>query len=140
MLTKKVKKKYIRACAVVTAVTFSLLKVPSINGFHLSMYTDVPAVVEITDEIILYWDKPNSNGAAITRYSIYQRVGNEWKLIGVIHDISKREYVLEIENGKVYEFVITATNKYGESSLEENIKWIQVLSGRVKSKQPKCIL
>ena len=103
------------------------------------MYTDVPASVEITDEIILYWDEPDSNGAAITRYSIYQRVGNEWKLIGVINDISKREYVVEIEKGKVYEFVVTATNKYGESSLEENIKWIQALSGTVKSKQPKRI-
>ena len=104
------------------------------------MYTDVPAPVEITDEIILYWDEPDSNGAAITRYSIYQRVGNEWKLIGVINDISKREFVVEIEKGKVYEFVVTATNKYGESSLEENIKWIQALSGTVKSKQPKRIL
>ncbi|XP_073255600.1 uncharacterized protein [Porites lutea] len=90
---------------------------------------DVPASVEITDEIILYWNEPDSNGAAITRYSIYQRVGNEWKLIGVINDISTREYVVEIEKGKVYEFVVTATNKYGESSLEENIKWIQALSG-----------
>ena len=140
MYVNKKSDKKIYAPAVVTAVTFSLLKVPSINGFHLSMYTDVPGFVEITDEIILYWDKPNSNGAAITQYSIYQRVGNEWKLIAVIHDISKREYVLEIERGKVYEFVVTATNKFGESSLEENIKWIQALSGRVKSKHPKRIL
>ena len=58
------------------------------------------------------------------------------ELDGVINDISKRQYVVEIEKGKVYEFVVTATNKYGESSLEENIKWIQALSGRVKSKTP----
>ena len=137
---KKTDKKNIRARAVVSAMAFSLLIVPSINGFHLSMYTDVPAVVEITDEIILYWDEPDSNGAAITRYSIYQRVGNEWKFIGFINDIPKREYVVEIEKGKVYEFVVTATNKYGESSLEENVKWIQELSGRVKSKQLKRML
>ena len=96
--------------------------------------------MEITDEIILYWDEPDSNGAAITRYSIYQRVGNEWKLIRVINDIPKREYVVEIEKGKVYEFVVMATNKYGESFLEENIKRIQVLSDRVKSKQLKRML
>ena len=34
---KKWQKKNIRARAVVTAMTFSLLIVPSINGFHLSM-------------------------------------------------------------------------------------------------------
>ena len=41
-----------------------------------------------------------------------------------------RSYAVEIENGKEYEFVVTATNKYGESSMEQDIKRIKVLDGR----------
>ena len=41
-----------------------------------------------------------------------------------------RSYAFEIERGKEYEFVITATNKYGESSMEQDIKRIKVLDGR----------
>ena len=36
-------------------------------------------------------------------------------MVGVINDISKREFVVRVEKGKQYEFVVTATNKYGES-------------------------
>ena len=41
-----------------------------------------------------------------------------------------RSYAVEIEKGKEYEFVVTATNKYGESSMEQDIKRIKVLDGR----------
>ena len=41
-----------------------------------------------------------------------------------------RSYAVEIEKGKEYEFVVTATNKYGESSMEQDVKRIKVLDGR----------
>ena len=41
-----------------------------------------------------------------------------------------RSYAVEIEKGKEYEFVVTATNKYGENSKEKGIRRIKVLDGR----------
>ena len=55
---------------------------------------------------------------------------DEWKKIATIIDIYNRSYAVEIEKGKEYEFVVTATNKYGESSMEQDIKRIKVLNGR----------
>ena len=89
--------------------------------------------MEITDEIILKWKEPNNNGADITQYSIYQRFINDeqWTKIGTITDIYKQEYVVKIEKGKEYEFVVTASKKYGKSSKEEKIKRIKVLEGKI---------
>ena len=53
----------------------------------------------------------------------------EWKKLEDITDTSKREYVLKGEEGKEYEFVVTATNKYGESSKTDNIQKVNVLRG-----------
>ena len=90
--------------------------------------------METTDDIILKWKEPNDNGAAISQYSIYQRFMNDeqWRKAGSITDVNKHEYVVDIEKGKEYEFVVTATNKYGESSKEETIKRIKVLEGKPK--------
>ena len=95
-------------------------------------YADVPDAVEVTDGIILKWKEPDNNGAAIIEYSVYQRFANddEWKKIATIIDVYNRSYAVEIEKGKEYEFVVTATNKYGESSMEQDIKRIKVLDGR----------
>ena len=104
---------------------------------------DVPAPVKLTaeeksGEITLKWDEPESNGAAITQYSVYQRMLNdkEWDNPKNITDISKREYVFEGEEGEEYEFVVTATNKYGESS---KIQMVKVLKGTGRSNVTQCL-
>ena len=98
----------------------------------LPFYADVPDAVEENDGIILKWKEPDNNGAVIIEYSVYQRFANddEWKKIATIIDVYNRSYAVEIEKGKEYEFVVTATNKYGESSMEQDIKRIKVLDGR----------
>ena len=65
----------------------------------------------------LKWEEPENNGAVILHYSIYQRIANDeqWTNLKNITDISKRYYVVNVGNDKKYEFVVTATNKYGES-------------------------
>jgi len=83
-------------------------------------------------KITLKWKEPENNGAAITKYSVYQRTVNdeEWTKLKDITNTSKREYVFEGEEGKEYEFVVTATNKYGESSTTDNIQKVKVLKGK----------
>ena len=100
----------------------------------------MPAEVQ-NDEVALKWTKPINNGADITRYTVYIRnvssngtVG-DWRKLEVIHDVSVREYVITLKKGQQYEFVVTATNKYGESLKEQqNIKRIRVLGGNVMVK------
>ena len=55
---------------------------------------------------------------------MYQRIvtdgkTGEWIKLKTITDVSVRELTVELERGKVYEFVITATNEFGESLKEE---------------------
>ena len=102
----------------------------------LCYFEDVPEAVVITDEvkdgeITLKWEEPDKNGAAITQYDIYQRIANDktWKNIATIKDTSEREFVVEVEKGKEYEFSVTATNKYGESPREDSIKRVKVPGG-----------
>ena len=91
-----------------------------------------------SDEVALKWTKPNSNGADITQYTLYMRnvtsndtVG-DWRKLEVIYDVSILEYVVTLQKGQQYEFLITATNKYGESlKTQQNIKRINVLEGKV---------
>ena len=86
----------------------------------------------------LKWTKPNSNGADITLYTLYMRnvtsndtVG-DWRKLEVIYDVSILEYVVTLQKGQQYEFLVTATNKYGESlKTQQNIKRINVLEGKV---------
>ena len=81
-------------------------------------------------EITLKWEEPDNNGAAITKYDVYQRiVKDKWKNIETIKDTCKLEFVVEGEKGKEYEFAITATNKYGESSKEDSITKAKVPGG-----------
>ena len=42
--------------------------------------------------------------------------------------VSKREHVVTVEKDKEYEFVVTATNKYGESP-KDDIKTVIVSEG-----------
>ncbi|KAL9964189.1 hypothetical protein ACROYT_G027787 [Oculina patagonica] len=84
---------------------------------------DLPS--EVTDDTItLKWSKPQNNGRVITQYTVYQRIltdgkPGEWIKIKTITDISVRELKVELRKGKVYEFVITATNVFGESLKED---------------------
>ena len=51
-------------------------------------------------------------------------------MVAVINDISKREFVVRVEKGKQYEFVVTATNKYGESlKNKERIETVNIEAG-----------
>ena len=80
---------------------------------------------EVTDSTItLKWSEPQNNGKVITQYTVYQRIvtdgkPQEWIKLKTITDVSVRELKVELEEGKVYEFVITATNELGESFKED---------------------
>ena len=80
---------------------------------------------EVTDNTItLKWSEPQNNGKVITQYTVYQRIvtdgkPQEWIKLKTITDVSVRELKVELEEGKVYEFVVTATNELGESFKED---------------------
>ena len=104
----------------------------------------VPAAAEITDlpketrdvEITVKWKEAENNGALITRYTVYQRTVREdgtsfsWIKIKEITDTSDRKVVVNLEKGKEYELVVTATNMFGEGRKEEGkMRKITVLGG-----------
>jgi len=101
---------------------------------------DVPAEIH-SDEVVIKWTTPSSNGADITKYILYIRnvtssesVG-DWRKIDVISDVSIHTYVVTLRKGQRYDLVVTATNKYGESLKEkESIKRIRVLGGTMITK------
>ncbi|XP_068733606.1 uncharacterized protein [Montipora capricornis] len=104
-------------------------------------YEGAPATVEIIGlppetknvSAIIKWNEPESNGAPITQYTVYQCIVNdnntvrEWNKIGVIKDLSLRHVIVELKRNEVYEFAVTATNKYGDSLYEG--KKLVVLGG-----------
>ena len=105
----------------------------------------VPAAAEITDlpkqtkdaEITVKWKEAENNGALITQYTVYRRNVREygtalnWIKIKEITDTSDRKVVVNLEKGKEYELVVTATNRFGEGRKEEGkIRKISVLGGR----------
>ena len=102
--------------------------------FLFLTFTDVPEKVQQKDineaEITLKWEEPVNNGANITQYSVYQRTANDkrWIKLAIVNDISKRQHVVTVEKDKEYEFVVTATNKYGESP-KDDIKTVLVSEG-----------
>ncbi|XP_068732589.1 neural cell adhesion molecule 2-like isoform X2 [Montipora capricornis] len=105
------------------------------NIRKLVVLGDVPEPVvivkaDIKDQKVTFaWNKPEENGAAITQYTIYKRNANDqkWTKVAEIKDISNRVFVVEVERMKTYEFVVTATNKYGESSVtKEKIKTVKM--------------
>ncbi|KAJ7384344.1 hypothetical protein OS493_022457 [Desmophyllum pertusum] len=92
----------------------------------------IPAAVEMSDipnevtdcSITLKWSEPQSYGREITQYTVYQRIvtggrPGEWDKLKTITEVSVRELKVELEKGKEYEFVVTATNIHGESLKEE---------------------
>ena len=61
---------------------------------------------------------------------MYQRIvtddkPEEWIQLKTITDVSVRELKVDLKKGKVYEFVVTATNELGES-LKESGKFARV--------------
>ena len=83
------------------------------------------------DEITLKWEEPNDNGAEITMYTVYYGTLNDeqWKETKKITDVSVRKYVVKVVMGKKYKVLVTANNKYGESSKEGKIQLVDVLEG-----------
>ena len=97
--------------------------------------TGAPAAVVFTvivkdNEVTFKWEEPENNGGVITKYSIYQRTTSDekWENLKDFTVISKWEYAVKVQKGKAYEFVVTATNKFGESS-KSNLTKIDVLGG-----------
>ena len=87
-------------------------------------------------EVTIKWKQPPDNGDPITKYTVYQRTTKDngslgdWNKLYEINDPLEREAILQLVKGKEYEFVVTATNKFGESLKEEGkIKKIIVLGG-----------
>ena len=68
---------------------------------------------------------------------MYQRTLSEdgttgdWTQLKIITDVSARKYVVKVEDGKEYEFVVTATNRFGEGLKEEGkIQRVKVVGGK----------
>ena len=87
------------------------------------------------DEITLEWKEPNDNGAEITMYTVYYGTLNDeqWKETKKITDVSRRKYVVKVEMGKKYKVLVTASNKYGESSKEGKIQRVDVPEGELSA-------
>ena len=87
--------------------------------------------------ITIKWNEPQNNGAPITKYTVHQRTlsddgtPGQWNRINVITDPLDRQVAVKLEKVKNYEFVVTATNRFGESLKEgEKVKKIVVLGGK----------
>ena len=87
------------------------------------------------DEITLKWEEPNNNGAEITMYTVYYgtQSDEQWKENEKITDVSVRKYVVKVEMGQKYKVVITASNKFGESSKEDKMQRVDVPNGGLSS-------
>ena len=90
------------------------------------------------DEITLEWEEPITNGAEITMYTVYHGTLNDqqWKETIKITDVSLRKYVVKVEMGKKYKVLVTASNRYGESSKEGKIQRVDVPEGRLSARLP----
>ena len=88
------------------------------------------------NEITLKWDEPINNGAEITMYTVYYGTLNDeqWEETEKITDVSVRKYVVKVEIGKKYKVLVTASNKYGESSKEGKIQLVDVPEGRLRAR------
>ena len=115
----------------------------------LCIYIGPPAAADIVGlsaetkdtKVTIKWNVPENNGAPITQYNVYQRSMNDdgplrdWKEIGGRKNPLIREVSVTLEKGMEYEFVVTATNKFGESlKEEEKIKKIVVSGGKYVAK------
>ena len=90
------------------------------------------------DEITLKWGEPNNNGAEITVYTVYYgtQSDEQWGETENITDISLRQHLVKVEMGKKYKVLVTASNKYGESSKEGKIQRVDVPKGEFSARLP----
>ena len=93
------------------------------------------------DEITLKWEEPNNNGAEITVYTVYYgtQSDEEWKETEKITDVSVRKYVVKVEMGQKYKVLVTASNKYGESSKEGKMQRVDIPEGGLSSSLTKRV-
>ena len=82
--------------------------------------------------MILTWKQPASNGAVIKRYNVYQKGGNKEQLTEIekINNAAREYIVSEVEKGEEYDFVVTATNDYGDSPKMGGCKRVKMPEGR----------
>ena len=87
------------------------------------------------DEMTLKWEEPKNNGAEIAMYTVYcgTQSDEQWKETKEITDVSIRKYVLKVEMGQKYKVLVTASNKYGESSKEDKMQRVDVPQGGLSS-------
>jgi len=84
--------------------------------------------------ITLMWKEPENNGADIEKYTVYKRLvksqaqESKWEEVATTR---VREYIIELERGKTYEFCITATNKCGEGGKENTFQRVTVLESKL---------
>ena len=103
---------------------------------------DLPNEINMrhTREVTLKWNKPQDNGAAITKYTVYIKTLNEaWpetssKQIQVTDLEPPYTYVQKLEKANTYEFKVTATNSCGEGKKGSEFKRVAVLGKIVKLK------
>ena len=93
-------------------------------------------------KVNLKWEESQNSGAPITKDTVYQRIVNdgntlhEWAKVQDITTVSVREVAVDLEIGRDVEFMVTASNKCGESKKEvEKIKRISVLGGTINRNQ-----
>ena len=71
-------------------------------------------------------------------YTVYYgtQSDEQWKETKNITDLSRREAFLKVEMGQKYKILVTASNKYGESSKEGKIQLLDVPEGRLSARLP----
>lgn len=86
----------------------------------------------IKGKVILTWKQPATNGAVITRYNIYQKGTDkeQWTEIETLSNATDEYVVSEVEKGGEYDFVVTATNDYGDSAKMGGCKGVKLPEGR----------
>ena len=84
--------------------------------------------------ITLIWKEPENGGADIQKYTVYKRVVKSQAQESKWEEVASsrvREYIVELERGKTYEFSITATNKCGEGGKENKFQRVTVLESKL---------
>lgn len=74
-------------------------------------------------------------------YTVYHGTANDenWNNIENVTDVSRRQYILKVAMGNEYKVLITATNKYGESSKKGKVL-VDVQGGEFSVILTDCLL
>ena len=89
------------------------------------------------NKITLKWTKPQDEEEPIKKYTVYQGIVNKFdkdtertKLKKIADSLDCEYAAVNLERGKTYEFLVTATNKYGEG-LKGKGKQVKVSKGKI---------